>query len=414
MEKKLKLPIGIENFSELRKRNYYYVDKTELIEQVLEDGSQVILFTRPRRFGKSLNMSMLKSFFEKETDPALFEGLYIAQNIELCRQYMGQYPVISISLKGVDSNSYEGAYKLLVQSICDEIERFQFLIESNELTQIDKKRYFELIDRKMEPDTLAVSLKGLTLLLEKHYHQKVVVLIDEYDVPLAKAYENGYYDEMILLIRNLFGNVLKTNDSLAFAVLTGCLRIAKESIFTGLNNFKVYSITDDEFDETFGFTNKEVMEMLQYYGLSDRFDEVKEWYDGYRFGNADVPWFSCGILTAGCPYLAADFYYIVTVSFFFQQAGNHIDAISFGDSRKIQADAVICFGQTFEVGGKDKPVEAGICQCLLYFFGIGRLSRFVDAKPPEVYQTADGGVKSSAAFPVDVSCIFQQIRHFGG
>ena len=288
MEKKLKLPIGIENFSELRKRNYYYVDKTELIEQVLEDGSQVILFTRPRRFGKSLNMSMLKSFFEKETDPALFEGLYIAQNIELCRQYMGQYPVISISLKGVDSNSYEGAYKLLVQSICDEIERFQFLIESNELTQIDKKRYFELIDRKMEPDTLAVSLKGLTLLLEKHYHQKVVVLIDEYDVPLAKAYENGYYDEMILLIRNLFGNVLKTNDSLAFAVLTGCLRIAKESIFTGLNNFKVYSITDDEFDETFGFTNKEVMEMLQYYGLSDRFDEVKEWYDGYRFGNADV------------------------------------------------------------------------------------------------------------------------------
>ena len=241
MEKKLKLPIGIENFSELRKRNYYYVDKTELIEQVLEDGSQVILFTRPRRFGKSLNMSMLKSFFEKETDPALFEGLYIAQNIELCRQYMGQYPVISISLKGVDSNSYEGAYKLLVQSICDEIERFQFLIESNELTQIDKKRYFELIDRKMEPDTLAVSLKGLTLLLEKHYHQKVVVLIDEYDVPLAKAYENGYYDEMILLIRNLFGNVLKTNDSLAFAVLTGCLRIAKESIFTGLNNFKVYS-----------------------------------------------------------------------------------------------------------------------------------------------------------------------------
>ena len=226
MEKKLKLPIGIENFSELRKRNYYYVDKTELIEQVLEDGSQVILFTRPRRFGKSLNMSMLKSFFEKETDPALFEGLYIAQNIELCRQYMGQYPVISISLKGVDSNSYEGAYKLLVQSICDEIERFQFLIESNELTQIDKKRYFELIDRKMEPDTLAVSLKGLTLLLEKHYHQKVVVLIDEYDVPLAKAYENGYYDEMILLIRNLFGNVLKTNDSLAFAVLTGCLRIA--------------------------------------------------------------------------------------------------------------------------------------------------------------------------------------------
>ena len=292
MEKKLKLPIGIENFSELRKRNYYYVDKTELIEQVLEDGSQVILFTRPRRFGKSLNMSMLKSFFEKETDPALFEGLYIAQNIELCRQYMGQYPVISISLKGVDSNSYEGAYKLLVQSICDEIERFQFLIESNELTQIDKKRYFELIDRKMEPDTLAVSLKGLTLLLEKHYHQKVVVLIDEYDVPLAKAYENGYYDEMILLIRNLFGNVLKTNDSLAFAVLTGCLRIAKESIFTGLNNFKVYSITDDEFDETFGFTNKEVMEMLQYYGLSDRFDEVKEWYDGYHFGKADIycPW----------------------------------------------------------------------------------------------------------------------------
>lgn len=292
MENQLILPVGIENFKEIRKDGYYYVDKTALIEQVLEKRSKVTLFTRPRRFGKSLNMSMLQYFFEMGTDSALFDDLHISKNVELCELYMGKYPVISISLKGVDAANYDEAYRLMVQIINDEAERFQFLLDSEKLTQIDKMRYETLIDMEMQPAVLAMSLKKLTTLLEKHYGQKVVVLIDEYDVPLAKAYENNFYDKMVLLLRNLFGNVLKTNASLAFAVLTGCLRIAKESIFTGLNNFTVYSITDDEFDETFGFTSDEVQEMLSYYGLSSHFEEVKEWYDGYRFGNADVycPW----------------------------------------------------------------------------------------------------------------------------
>ena len=289
---KKRLPVGIDSFEKIRSGNYYYVDKTVLIEQVLEKGSEVTLFTRPRRFGKSLNMSMLQRFFEIGTDPGLFGGLHIAQNTELCEQHMGKYPVVAISLKGVDAGSYSETYKLLVRIINEETRRFQFLLDSEKLTRIDKMDYEEPLDRRMEKDTLAISLRKLTTLLEKHYGQKVVVLIDEYDVPLAKAYENGYYDEMVLLTRNLFGNVLKTNESLAFAVLTGCLRIAKESIFTGLNNFKVYSITNTEFDETFGFTGEEVETMLQYYGLSDHFNQVKEWYDGYRFGNADVycPW----------------------------------------------------------------------------------------------------------------------------
>lgn len=292
MENQLILPVGIENFKEIRKDGYYYVDKTALIEQVLEKRSKVTLFTRPRRFGKSLNMSMLQYFFEMGTDSALFDDLHISKNVELCELYMGKYPVISISLKGVDAANYDEAYRLMVQIINDEAERFQFLLDSEKLTQIDKMRYETLIDMEMQPAVLAMSLKKLTTLLEKHYGQKVVVLIDEYDVPLAKAYENNFYDKMVLLLRNLFGNVLRTNASLAFAVLTGCLRIAKESIFTGLNNFTVYSITDDEFDETFGFTSEEVQEMLSYYGLSSHFEEVKEWYDGYRFGNADVycPW----------------------------------------------------------------------------------------------------------------------------
>ena len=292
MENQLILPVGIENFKEIRKDGYYYVDKTALIEQVLEKRSKVTLFTRPRRFGKSLNMSMLQYFFEMGTDSALFDDLHISKNVELCELYMGKYPVISISLKGVDAANYDEAYRLMVQIINDEAERFQFLLDSEKLTQIDKMRYETLIDMEMQPAVLAMSLKKLTTLLEKHYGQKVVVLIDEYDVPLAKAYENNFYDKMVLLLRNLFGNVLKTYASLAFAVLTGCLRIAKESIFTGLNNFTVYSITDDEFDETFGFTSEEVQEMLSYYGLSSHFEEVKEWYDGYRFGNADVycPW----------------------------------------------------------------------------------------------------------------------------
>lgn len=287
-----RLPTGIDNFQKIRRGDYYYVDKTALIEQILANGSEVTLFTRPRRFGKSLNMSMLQSFFEAGTDPELFDSLYISRNGELCEQHQGQYPVISVSLKGIDAVSFTKAKAQLVRLINREARRFQFLLQSSKLSNVDKELFAELLTRNMEEDTIASSLQELTELLEIHYDRQVVVLIDEYDVPLAKAYENGYYDEMVLLIRNMFGNALKTNSSLAFAVLTGCLRIAKESIFTGLNNFKVYSITNTEFDETFGFTDEEVAEMLHYYEMDDRYDEVKEWYDGYRFGKADIycPW----------------------------------------------------------------------------------------------------------------------------
>ena len=292
MDNKLMLSTGIEDFKEIRIDGYYYVDKTALIEQVLDKRSKVTLFTRPRRFGKTLNMSMLRYFFETGTDSKLFNGLYISQNAELCEKYMGKYPVIAISLKGVDADSYTKAKAQIIKIINREARRHRLLLKSEKLDSFDKELLTQLLSRNMEEDTITSSLQELTELLEAHFSKKVVVLIDEYDVPLAKAYENGYYNEMVLLIRNLFGNVLKTNDSLAFAVLTGCLRIAKESIFTGLNNFKVYSITNTEFDETFGFTNEEVRKMLVYYGLDSHFEEVKAWYDGYRFGNADVycPW----------------------------------------------------------------------------------------------------------------------------
>ena len=286
------LPTEIEDFKEIRTDGYYYVDKTALIEQVLDKRSKVTLFTRPRRFGKTLNMSMLRYFFETGTDSKLFNGLYISQNAELCEKYMGKYPVIAISLKGVDADSYTKAKAQIIKIINREARRHRFLLKSENLDSFDKELLTQLLSRQMEEDTITSSLQELTEVLEAHFSKKVVVLIDEYDVPLAKAYENGYYDKMVLLIRNLFGNVLKTNDSLAFAVLTGCLRIAKESIFTGLNNFTVYSITDEEFDETFGFTDREVQKMLAYYGLDSHFEEVKAWYDGYRFGTADVycPW----------------------------------------------------------------------------------------------------------------------------
>lgn len=292
MDNKLMLPTGIEDFKEIRTDGYYYVDKTALIEQVLDKRSKVTLFTRPRRFGKTLNMSMLRYFFETGTDSKLFNGLYISQNAELCEKYMGKYPVIAISLKGVDADSYTKAKAQIIKIINREARRHRFLLKSENLDSFDKELLTQLLNRQMEEDTITSSLQELTEVLEAHFSKKVVVLIDEYDVPLAKAYENGYYDKMVLLIRNLFGNVLKTNDSLAFAVLTGCLRIAKESIFTGLNNFTVYSITDEEFDETFGFTDREVQKMLAYYGLDSHFEEVKAWYDGYRFGTADVycPW----------------------------------------------------------------------------------------------------------------------------
>lgn len=288
----LRLPVGIEDFAEIRRHGYYYVDKTQLIEQVLNRRNKVSLFTRPRRFGKTLNMSMLQHFFEIGTDPKLFQGLSISKNNELCEKHMGKYPVVSISLKSIHADSYAKAKAQLIKLVNREARRVQFLLDSDRLTAVDKALFSELLDREMEEDTLVSSLQELTELLEIHFGQQVIVLIDEYDVPLAKANQNGYYDEMALLLRNFFENVLKTNDSLEFAVLTGCLRIAKESIFTGLNNFKVYSITDTDYDETFGFVDDEVKKMLKSLNQQDHYEEVKEWYDGYRFGNIDVycPW----------------------------------------------------------------------------------------------------------------------------
>ena len=284
----LRLPVGIEDFAEIRRHGYYYVDKTQLIEQVLNRRNKVSLFTRPRRFGKTLNMSMLQHFFEIGTDPKFFQGLSISKNNELCEKHMGKYPVVSISLKSIHADSYAKAKAQLIKLVNREARRVQFLLDSDRLTAVDKALFSELLDREMEEDTLVSSLQELTELLEIHFGQQVIVLIDEYDVPLAKANQNGYYDEMALLLRNFFENVLKTNDSLEFAVLTGCLRIAKESIFTGLNNFKVYSITDTDYDETFGFVDDEVKKMLKSLNQQDHYEEVKEWYDGYRFGNTDV------------------------------------------------------------------------------------------------------------------------------
>lgn len=287
-----KLPIGIENFEEMRREDFYYVDKSHVIGQLLTQWGKVNLFTRPRRFGKSLNMSMLQSFFEIGKDKTLFDGLRISDNQELCEKYQGKFPVVSVSLKGINGATYEEARRFLIKTINEEARRLSVLSDSTELDETDHELLTQLKKKEMTNDSLVYSIRELTELLEKHYGSKVIVLIDEYDVPLAKANENGYYDEMVLLIRNLFENALKTNSSLKFAVLTGCLRIAKESIFTGLNNFKVYSITDKSFDETFGFTDAEVRELLRYYGQEKYYETVKEWYDGYRFGNVDVycPW----------------------------------------------------------------------------------------------------------------------------
>lgn len=294
-----KLPIGVDDFEKLIREDFYYVDKTEMIADLLRNWGEVNLFTRPRRFGKSLNMNMLKSFFEIGCDKNLFQGLKISKEKELCETYMGQFPVIFISLKGVEGLSFEAACKGLANIIGMEALRFSFLKDSSKLTEDEKALYSGYTNVKegdfvtaSNIDSLISSLKRLSALLEKHYGKKVILLMDEYDVPLDKAFQYGYYEEMIALMRNLLGNVLKTNSSLYFAVLTGCLRISKESIFTGLNNLKVMSITNAQFDEYFGFTDSEVKEMLGYYGLSEHYDSVKSWYDGYRFGNEDIycPW----------------------------------------------------------------------------------------------------------------------------
>ena len=295
-----KLPIGIDGFEKIRTNDFYYVDKTLFIQELLQNWGEVNLFTRPRRFGKTLNMSMLRSFFEIGSDPSVFDGLKIMQEKNLCERYMGKFPVISISLKSVDGLNYQTALTALKTVIGDEASRFDFLRTSDKLSENEKESYARLIKTGSGEDGLyammegmaAASLKTLSRLLFKHYGQKVILLIDEYDVPLDKAFQAGYYDEMVNLIRSLLGNALKTNDSLYFAVLTGCLRISKESIFTGLNNLKVHTISDVRYDEYFGFTNADVEEMMSFYGLSSHKDLIRDWYDGYRFGKTDVycPW----------------------------------------------------------------------------------------------------------------------------
>jgi hypothetical protein len=287
-----KLPVGIENFGEIRREGFYYIDKTGLIRDLLNNWGKVNLFTRPRRFGKTLNMSMLKCFLETGTDKTLFDGLAISKETALCEAYMGKYPVIFISLKGVDGLTFGNAYERLKDVIREECLRLSFLKDSIDLDEDDKRKLRRILEEEESLNDITASLKMLSSLLEKHYGQKVILLIDEYDVPLDKAYAHGYYDEMIDLIRAMFGAALKTNDSLFFAVLTGCLRVSKESIFTGLNNLKVHSISDVKYDEYFGFTDEEVHNMLAYYGLEKYHEEVREWYDGYRFGGQDVycPW----------------------------------------------------------------------------------------------------------------------------
>ena len=297
MASTLKLPVGIENFEEIRKLGFYYIDKTRLIEQLLQGWGKVTLFTRPRRFGKTLNMSMLKSFFEIGTDKSLFDGLYISGNKVLCDKHMGKYPVIFLSFKGVEGLTYDEAFDAFVRVIGKEISRVSFLADSDKLTMLEREQYKGLTIIEdgsfvFSKDKLISSLQLLSQLLYKHYGQKVVILIDEYDVPLDKAFQNDYYKEMVSLIRGIFGQALKTNEFLQFAVLTGCLRVSKESIFTGLNNFEINSIVDIDHDEQFGFTDDEVMKLLSDYDRSERYPDVKEWYDGYHFGNADIycPW----------------------------------------------------------------------------------------------------------------------------
>lgn len=289
---KKKLSIGTENFEKIRRENFYYIDKTGLIRDLLNNWGEVNLFTRPRRFGKSLNMSMLKSFFGLDGDKKLFDGLEIMKETAMCEAYMCKFPVVSVSLKSINARTFETAYTMAVQVVMEAAEEVQYLAESEYLSPHDREMYSELLNKDMNEATFSGSLRRLSGLLQKHHGSQVILLIDEYDVPLAKAFENGYYDQMILLIRNLFEQALKTNDSLQFAVLTGCMRISKESIFTGLNNLRILSVTDARFDEYFGFTDSEVRDLLDYYGLSGHYGRIKEWYDGYQFGNAEVycPW----------------------------------------------------------------------------------------------------------------------------
>lgn len=287
-----KLPVGIDDFGKLRKEGFYYIDKTGLIRDLLNNWGEVNLFIRPRRFGKTLNVSMLKNFFEIGADKSLFDGLAISQETALCEEYMGKYPVIFISLKSVDGLSFANARDMLWEIILKELRRLQYLLQGDRLSPLDKESFIGLTTAEASDVVIQKSLSLLTELLYKYHGQKVILLIDEYDVPLDKAFQHSYYSEMVSLLRGLFGQAMKTNEFLLFAVLTGCLRVSKESIFTGLNNLKVLSITDTRFDEHFGFTEEEVNQLLTDYQLGDHLAEMKGWYDGYRFGNADIycPW----------------------------------------------------------------------------------------------------------------------------
>ena len=289
----LKLPVGIDSFEKIRRNRFYYIDKTKLIEQLVETGGEVTLFTRPRRFGKTLNMSMLKAFFETGADESLFDGLYIAQNKALCEEHMGKYPVIFLSLKSVEGLKYEDARYRITELIGIEAERFGFLEDSEYLSENEKKRYKAIIALKdgtnaMDEKVLVSSLQILSQLLYKHFGQKTVILIDEYDVPLEDAYFSGYYDEMVRFIRSLFESALKTNSALEFSVMTGCLRISKESIFTGLNNLAVNSILSNKYSESFGFVQSEIDELMEYYNIEEKSQLMKKWYDGYLFGKSEV------------------------------------------------------------------------------------------------------------------------------
>ena len=292
MQVPIKLPIGIEDFEKLRKNRFYYVDKTGMIRELLQNPVEVTLFTRPRRFGKSLNMSMLKYFFEPKGDKELFQGLEILEDSELCKEYMGKYPVISLTLKDIDAESFETAFAMAAMMVWREAGNHRYLLDSENLAEDEKRAFSQLLNTKMDKSVFCGSIALMSRLLEKHYNRKVVILIDEYDVPLARAHVQGYYEEMVVLIRSLFHQSLKTNSSIRLAVLTGCMRISKESIFTVLNNLNVLTITDVRQDESFGFTDMEVKELLAYYGLDDKYSVAKEWYDGYRFGDVEVycPW----------------------------------------------------------------------------------------------------------------------------
>ena len=296
MAKKIKLPIGIENFKDMIQKNYYYVDKTLMIKELLEKGGYVNVFTRPRRFGKTLSISMLQYFFEntKKESAHIFEGLDIVKMGEVYLAHQNKYPVIKLSLKAAEGAGFEKAFALFKTEIAKEFERHNYLLKSDELTIVQRQLYESIIDKSAEQESFQDSLKFLSECLEKYYNQKAIILIDEYDVPLEKAYFRGYYDEMIEFVRSLFGSALKTNDALEFAVITGCLRVSKESIFTGVNNLNIVSILSDSFGEHFGFTEPEVEVMMADCDLEHKTDEMRDWYNGYLFGETVVynPWSS--------------------------------------------------------------------------------------------------------------------------